>query len=328
MANGLISTTSVPPFDQAGAMIDLSIVVPVYRGSATIRELYRRVVEVVQAHGLTFEILFVEDCGGDDSWAIIQTLAAEDRRVRGFRMQRNYGQENALLAGIRAARGQTIATLDDDLQHPPEELPKLLDKLRDDFDVVYGSPQREQHSFLRNVASRITKIALQTSMGVEAARYISSFRVFRTSLRDAFSEYRSSSVSIDVLLIWATDRFAVVRVDHQSRQHGDSGYTAIKLMRHAVNMATGFTTLPLRLASLIGFAFATFGILMLGYVLLEYFIRGNPVPGFPFLASIITLFSGAQLVALGIVGEYLARMYQRSMGKPAYLVRETTEPRT
>ncbi|MGO9025485.1 MAG: glycosyltransferase family 2 protein [Beijerinckiaceae bacterium] len=322
------SINSVPTSDQAGPGIDLSIVVPVYRASATIRELYRRIIEVVEARGSTFEILFVEDCGGDDSWSVILALAAEDRRVRGFRMRRNYGQENALLAGIRGAMGKTIATLDDDLQHPPEELPKLLDKLHNDFDVVYGSPEREQHGILRNVASRITKIALQTSMGVEAARHISSFRVFRTNLRDAFTEYRSPSVSIDVLLTWATDRFAVVLVNHQSRQHGESGYDTIKLMRHAVNMTTGFTTLPLRLASLTGFVFAILGMFTLGYVVLEYLVRGDPVPGFPFLASIIALFSGAQLLALGIVGEYLARMYQRSMGKPAYLVSETTELRT
>lgn len=328
LADDSNSINSAATVDQAGPMIDLSIVVPVYRGSATIRELYRRITEVVQARGSTFEILFVEDCGGDDSWAIIQALAAEDRRVRGFRMNRNYGQHNALLAGIRGARGKTIATLDDDLQHPPEELPKLLEKLQDNFDVVYGSPLRLPHGILRNAASRITKIALQKSMGVEAARHVSAFRVFRTSLREAFTEYRSPSVSIDVLLTWATDRFAAVPVSHQARQYGSSGYNTIKLVRHAINMATGFTTLPLRLASLIGFVFAVFGLLLLGYVLLRYLYEGGSVPGFPFLASIIALFSGAQMLALGIIGEYLARMYQRSMGKPAYVVRETTEPRT
>ena len=307
-------------------MIDLSIVVPVYRASATIGELCRRLVEVVEAQGSSFEIVFVEDCGGDDSWQLIQTLAADDQRVRGFRMHRNYGQHNALLAGIRGARGKVIATLDDDLQHPPEELPKLLGKLDGDCDVVYGAPQSQQHSALRGIASQITKTILQRSMGVEAARDMSAFRVFRTELREAFRDFNSPSVNIDVLLTWATSRFAVVRVRHQSRNHGGSGYGAAKLVGHAMNMVTGFTTIPLKLASIIGFLFAAFGLLILAYVVLRYAYSGGSVPGFPFLASIVAIFSGAQLIAIGIIGEYLARMYQGLMGRPAYLLRETTPP--
>jgi undecaprenyl-phosphate 4-deoxy-4-formamido-L-arabinose transferase len=270
-------------------------------------------------------MVFVEDCGGDHSWEVIKTLAAADPRVQGFHMSRNYGQHNALLCGIRAARGKIIITMDDDLQHPPEELPKLLKKLAEGYDVVYGTPQQEQHGFLRDLASRITKLALQNAMGAETARKASALRVFRTELRDAFMDYRSPSISIDVLLTWATTRFSALSVRHELRKYGQSAYTVRKLINHAVNMMTGFSTLPLQMASVMGFVFSFFGFIVLAYVLMRYLILGGSVPGFPFLASIVTIFSGVQLFALGVIGEYLARMHFRTMDRPPYLIRESVK---
>lgn len=304
-------------------MPTLSIVVPVYRAEGSLRELYTRLVAVLEGDQ-PFEILFVEDCGGDRSWSVIQELSTEDHRVRGLRMSRNYGQHSALLCGIRAARHEVVVTLDDDLQNPPEEIPKLLAKLTEGHDVVYGTPQREQHGFLRDMASRITKIALQSAMGAETARKVSAFRAFRTELRQAFDDYRSPSVNLDVLLTWGTTRFASVMVLHAPREIGVSGYSLRKLIIHAINMMTGFSTLPLQLASVMGFLFSVFGFLILAFVLGRYLVSGSSVPGFPFLASIIAIFSGVQLFALGIIGEYLARMHFRTMDRPPYLVRETS----
>jgi len=163
-------------------------------------------------------------------------------------------------------------------------------------------------------------------MGAETARNVSALRVFRTRLRDGFREYRNPSVSIDVLLTWTTTRFTAIRVRHALRTKGVSGYTPRKLIRHAFNLMTGFSTLPLQIASLVGFVFVFFGLSVLAFVLANYAIRGAAVPGFTFLASVITIFSGAQLFALGIFGEYLARMHFRSMDRPPYLVGETAEP--
>jgi glycosyltransferase involved in cell wall biosynthesis len=233
-----------------------------------------------------------------------------------------YGQHNALLCGIRAARFDTIVTMDDDLQHPPEDLPKLLAKIEEGFDVVYGTPEEEQHGLLRDVASMITKIALQSAMGAETARVVSAWRAFRAQLRDAFADYHGPFVSIDVLLTWGTTRFSSVRVRHNPRTVGNSNYNFRKLVRHAMNMMTGFSVLPLQLASIIGFFFTLFGIGVLVYVVGRYFISGASVAGFPFLASIIAIFSGAQLFALGIIGEYLARMHFRTMDKPTYTIRK------
>lgn len=306
-------------------MLALSVVVPVYRAAASLPELHQRLSAVLADHPGDYEILFVEDCGGDDSWEVIQGLARADPRVRGMKLSRNYGQHNALLAGIREARGNLIVTMDDDLQHPPEELPKLLGELDAGHDVVYGPPEHEQHGLLRDWASRITKIALQGAMGAETARKISALRVFRAELRDAFADYRSPSVNIDVLLTWATTRFAWVPVRHEPRKYGASGYGVRQLLTHAVNMMTGFSTLPLQVASVLGFLFALFGLATLAYVVGRYFVGGSSVPGFPFLASIIAIFSGVQLFALGIMGEYLARMHFRTMERPAYAVRERTD---
>ena len=300
----------------------LSAVVPVYRSAATLPRLYQRLAGVLAQRGPAFEIILVEDCGGDDSWRVIEELSRLDPRVKGIRLSRNYGQHNALLCGIRAARHELVVTIDDDLQNPPEEIPRLLAELDRGFDVVYGAPEHERHGFLRGRASAITKLALRHAMGATTARHVSAFRVFRTYLREVFEAYRSPLVSIDVLLTWGTTRFTHVVVGHDARAAGESNYTLRKLVIHALNMVTGFTTLPLRLASVLGFVFSLFGLGVLGYVVLGYLLRGGSIPGFPFLASVIAIFSGVQLFALGIIGEYLARVHLRSMDRPPYLVRD------
>jgi glycosyltransferase involved in cell wall biosynthesis len=303
-------------------MLTVSVVIPVYRAEQTLLDLYQQISAAMREVAPTFEIIFVEDGGGDGSWPIIAHLASTDHRVRGIRMSRNYGQHNALLCGIRAAKHDIILTMDDDLQHPVSEIAPMLAALTPDYDVVYGAPQEEQHGFLRDLASRMTKIALASSMGAETARNVSAFRVFRTRLRDGFKEYRSPSVSIDVLLTWTTTRFTAIKVRHAERTKGVSGYTPGKLIRHALNLMTGFSTLPLQIASVVGFVFVLFGLTVLAYVLANFMIRGGAVPGFTFLASVISIFSGAQLFALGIFGEYLARMHFRTMDRPPYLVGE------
>jgi glycosyltransferase involved in cell wall biosynthesis len=303
----------------------LSIVVPVYRSERSLPLLVQRLLPVLATLEGPTEIIFVEDGGGDGSWGVIEQLSRSHDCVRGLRLARNYGQHNALLCGIRAARGQTIVTMDDDLQNPPEEIPKLLARLAEGADVVYGFPLDASHGFLRNQASRITKLVLQGAMGVDSASKVSAFRAFRTRVREAFDGYRSPSVNLDVLLTWGTSRFAAVPVRQDARTIGDSGYTTRKLVAHALNMMTGFSVLPLQVASVLGLVFGAFGLLVLAFVLLRYLFQGSVVPGFAFLASIIAIFSGVQLFALGIFGEYLARMHFRSMERPPYALLERTD---
>jgi len=304
--------------------MNISVVIPVYNSEPLLLELVLRLHPVLESLGSDYELILVDDGSRDRSWEVIFRLAQEHSWIRGINLMRNYGQHNALLCGIRAAQYDVVVTMDDDLQHPPEEIPKLLKKLTEGCDVVYGTPQKEPHRFWRNIASRITKLALKSAIGAEIARSASAFRAFRTYVRDAFADYQSPFVSIDVLLTWGTTRFATVPVRYDKRLIGESNFTFRKLVTHALNMMTGFSTWPLQVASLVGFGFTLFGFSVLIYVLCRYLIEGGSVPGFPFLASIIAIFSGAQLFALGIIGEYLARMHFRSMGRPYSFIRNTT----
>jgi undecaprenyl-phosphate 4-deoxy-4-formamido-L-arabinose transferase len=305
----------------------VTVLVPAYRSGDILRELHARLAAVFDDLRQPFELIVVEDCGGDDTWSVIQALSAADPRVRGFRMSRNFGQHNALLCGIRAARGEVIVTLDDDLQNPPEEIPKLLAALCGDLDVVYGYPRDGlQHGLLRNLASRTTKQVLRRVMAAETADKVSAFRAFRTRLRDAFDGYVGPQVILDVMLTWGSSRFSAIPVRHEPRQQGVSGYTLGKLVAHAMNMVTGFSTLPLQVASVGGIAFAMVGFALMLYVLASYLIHGGAVPGFAFLGAAIAMFAGVQLFALGIIGEYIGRIHFRSMGRPSFVVAERTPP--
>jgi glycosyltransferase involved in cell wall biosynthesis len=300
----------------------ISVVTPVYNGEASVGELCRRLAEVLPRISAEHEVILVNDGSRDRSWEMISELCSRSPMVRGLNLMRNYGQHNALLCGIRAARYEVIVTMDDDLQHSPEEIPRLLARLEEGFDVVYGAPKAEQNGLMRALASRITRLALSAAVGSDVAKNVSAFRVFPTQLREAFAAYQSPFVSIDVLLTWATTRFGATTVAFQPRHSGSSNYSFTKLVRHALDMMTGFSSAPLQLASLIGFTCTLFGLAVFIYVFIRYCLEGS-VPGFPFLASIIAIFSGAQLFALGVIGEYLARMHFRSMKRPAYVVRTT-----
>ncbi len=327
VAHDLLSSTA--RMDNGCETVDsISVIVPVYNSELILPTLVQRLEPVLDSLSHKFEVILVNDGSRDRSWEVIQELSSRHGWVRGINLMRNYGQHNALLCGIRAAEGDVMVTMDDDLQNPPEEIAKLVAKLNEGWDVVYGTPQVEQHGLWRNLASRITKIALQSATGADVASKVSTFRVFRTAVREAFGNYRSPHISIDVLLSWGTTRFAAIPVNHVPRHTGASNYTFRKLVTHALNMLTGYSTAPLRFASLVGFGFTLLGMSVLAYVVACYLVRGTSVPGFPFLASMTAIFSGAQLFALGVIGEYLARMHFRSMDRPPYTVRQRAGERS
>jgi glycosyltransferase involved in cell wall biosynthesis len=300
----------------------LSVVIPVFNAEQTLEPLAAALEKLAESRPL--EVILVNDGSRDRSWDVICHLASGKPWIRGVNLMRNFGQHNALLCGIRAARNEIVVTMDDDLQNPPGEVPAMLAKLNEGYDVVYGVPSQETHGLMRDLASRVTKMALRNAMGASTAPSVSAFRVFRCHLRDAFDRYSGPYVSIDVLLAWSTDRFASIKVEQRPRAAGTSNYTWKKLMVHALNMTTGFSAVPLRLSSFLGFGLTLFGIAVFVFVLIRYLMQGGSVPGFPFLASIIAIFSGAQLFSLGIIGEYLARIHSRTMEKPSYAIRAMT----
>lgn len=306
-------------------MPGISVVIPVYYAESTLASLVNQLEPVLSSLAKSYEIILVNDGSRDRSWEVIQELAAGSSTILGINLMRNYGQHNALLCGIRRARFQITVTMDDDLQHKPDSIPVILAKMNEGFDVVYGSPREERHGFLRDTASVLTKVALSSVMNAQSARHVSAFRVFKTEIRNAFDSFHGPNVSIDVLLTWGTDRIGYVEVDHESRLSGVSHYTFRKLLNHAMNLMTGFSTLPLRISTWVGFATIFFGIGVLLYVLIRFLINGGAVPGFSFLASIISIFAGVQLFTLGIIGEYLGRMHVRSMEKPSYVIQSTSD---
>lgn len=306
--------------EAAGFPSSCSVVVPVYNSEQTLDELVIRLSAILPELFAEYEVILVNDGSQDNSLGVMERLAYQHAWVKPITLLRNYGQHNALLCGIRAAEHPIIVTMDDDLQHPPEEIRKMVNELAKGFEVVYGYPMHETHGLWRDLASQVTKLALQNTMGAETAQHVGPFRAFVTRIREAFSNYQNSYVNIDVLLTWGSARFTAIPVEHTTRQVGQSNYTFRKLTTHALNMITGFSILPLQVASLMGFGFAIFGMLVLIYVVGRYLIQGGSVPGFPFLASTIAIFSGVQLFALGIIGEYLARMHVRLQERPSYVI--------
>ena len=300
--------------------MNLSIVVPVYKGENLIESLVAQLSQTLPTFANQYEIILINDGSPDNSWLLIQNLTHKYKWVRGICMMRNYGQHNATLCGVRLARYEVVVTMDQDLQHPPEEIPRLLAKLEEGYDVVYGSPRKLPQGFMRNLMTASIKWMLAKVIGLPSVRNVSAFRVFRTNLREAFANFQNPSLILDVLLSWGTTRFTSVEVNISQAER--TNYSFKMLARAAMLILIGYSTLPLRFASWVGFGMTLFGLGVFVYVLIIYFTVGS-LPGFPFLASIIALFSGAQLFGLGIFGEYLARMFDRSMDKPSYVILET-----
>ena len=301
----------------------LSVVVPVYNSTVILPALMQRLTAVLEEQR-PYEVVLVNDGSADSSWHTITELCRANRHVRGINLMRNYGQHSATLAGVRAARNDLIVTIDDDLQNPPEEIPKLLAKLDEGYDVVYGHPIEGNRGLWRDAVTWLTKLALRAAIGSDIAMKASGFRAFRAELRQGFASFHGPNPNLDVLLSWSTSRYAATPVHHHARAEGHSGYTVGSLITHAFNVLTGFSTRPLRAATLVGIATMVFGVAVLAYVTGYYVVQGGDVPGFPFLASIIAIFAGAQLLSLGMIGEYLARMHTKIMDRPTYAIREET----
>jgi undecaprenyl-phosphate 4-deoxy-4-formamido-L-arabinose transferase len=306
--------------------MNLSIVIPVYNSEETLVPLTERLGKVLPTLAEKYEAILVNDDSGDHSWQVIEELAARFPWVLGIDLTRNFGQHNALLCGIQAAHYEVCITMDDDLQHFPEEIHCLTEKMAEGYDVVYGVPRKHRQSWWRNLGSIMTKQAVSFVVGRKvsrAVRDLGAFRAFRTNLRRAFENYQGHEVILDGLLAWGTTNYASVPVEEAPRAVGKSNYNLAKLASMSLLIITNFSTAPLRLASILGFITMLLGLLGVAYVLVVYFTVGS-VAGFPFLASTIFIFGGMQMFALGIIGEYLARMFERSSGRPLYTVARTT----
>ena len=302
----------------------ISIVVPVYRSQATLPELYYRVAATIEPIDPHFELILVEDCGGDNSWKMIQELANNDSRVRGIQLSRNFGQHAATICGFSNARGEWVITLDDDLEQAPEFIPRLYSKACEGHDLVYGIYPERTHKSWRNITSRLARWLFDKAIPSLNYAY-TSFRCIRGDLARHLVKFDSPFPFVDGYLSWLTNRYAAVEVEHGTRVNGVSNYTLKKLITHTINIFVTFSDLPLRMASWLGLATFVIGMLWLMLILGRFFFGGISVSGYASTMAGILLFGGVQLLVLGIFGEYLGRMNFKSSRKPLYLVGDTTD---
>jgi len=300
----------------------ISVIVPVYNSASSVATVVGRVSAVLEIYCESFELILVNDGSTDSSWHAVERAVLGSNHVLGVNLARNSGQHAALLCGIRLAKFPVCVTLDDDLQFQPEDIPVLVDRLSESVDLVYGCPRKQKQDLWRKAGSQTIRSILKMLVGGNLALHASPFRAFKTRIREAFKDAACDATLIDVLISWGTTRYAAVTVEHVERSVGRSTYSFSKLVFTALNMVTGFTTIPLRIATFNGLACVMMGLLLLVYVFYQIVKNGGSVPGFPFIASVTIIFSGAQLLALGIIGEYLGRMFNRTLNRPAYFAED------
>ena len=305
--------------------LEYSVVVPVYHAEATLHELLSRLQKVFQSLNALHEFIFVDDGSQDRSWAVLEELATTNRYVTIIQLMRNFGQHHALLCGLKHAKGNWVITLDDDLQNPPEEIPKLVHAaMQNALDLVIGIPEEHKKQELyRNLGSRILSYSLTHVFSLSHHLQISSFRLLSRKAVDEIIRMTTSNPAIDAMLFSILDRRRVqnVYLEHHPRKKGQSGYTLAKLIQLAYNNVLNYSTLPLKAMSIVGMFCSLLSVLLIVIVVIRYFAFGIPVMGWASLITVVSFFSGCILFSLGIIGEYLVRIIREVNATPAYVIR-------
>lgn len=302
----------------------ISVVIPVYNSEETLRELLVRVTAAVEVITDKFEVILIDDCSHDGSWNRITELTGGDKRIRGCRLTKNFGQHAASLCGIAQTTGKWIVTIDDDLQQNPSDIPTLYAKAQEGFDIVYGYYKETTHSSFRRITSEIIRRIFALAIP-NLFPYCSSFRVVEGAVARSLSQFDSPYAFVDGFLSWLTQKYAVVPVEHTDRRSGTSNYNFRKLAATAIHIFVTFSDLPLKLASALGlFAFAG-GMMVFMLVALKKLIYGIAVSGYTSIMGGILIFGGLQLLILGIFGEYIGQINFRVARKPMYVVASRTE---
>jgi len=303
--------------------LEYSIVIPVFNAEKNLEELAIRLKKVLDRLNESYELIFIDDNSSDRSWEILRSFRDKDIRIKCFQMMRNFGQQNATMCGLRQARGRFIITMDDDLQHPPEEIPALIAEIKQGYDVVFGVPSSKKSRLHRRLGSWLTMKFYSWTFRIKGKG--SAFRIIRSELAKQVLSYDLNYTYINGLIAWYTTRISQVTVSHQSRVHGKSGYTLSRLFALSFNMITNFSLLPLQIATMAGFLFALLGFLIGIFFIVKKLAFGTPVSGFTAIIASISFFSGMILLFLGIIGEYLGRIHQNISRKPQYITRQEPE---
>nr|WP_074796762.1 glycosyltransferase family 2 protein [Nitrosospira briensis] len=303
---------------------EISIVIPTFNNAAGLVLLADRLSCVVNGTGKSWEVILVDDGSSDNSWRVIEDIARDRPGFRGILLGRNMGQARATLCGIRAATGDIVVTMDDDLQHEPEAMPMLLAELDSDggYDGLFAWFPDKQHSGLRNLGSRIVRYLNARAFGLGKVK-ISSYRLMRRQVADFIRANKSSIASPGAMMLAATRHIKSVPIEHHQRAFGRSNYTLISQLRLALTNLFAVSLLPLRLIAGLGIATAMVSAIMVLGTLVRYFTTGFGVPGWATLVILITFFSGMILLSLGVIGEYLLRVLRELQYTDAVPVRRT-----
>ncbi len=297
-----------------------SVVVPVYNSEKTLGELYERVNKVFVGLNASFEIIFVEDCGRDNSWAVIESLQKlHPTVVKGIKLSKNFGQHNALICGFNQVSGDYIITIDDDLQTPPEEIPKLIEKQKtENVEMVYAIYENKKHHQVRNIGSYLIKRVFKIVFNAKPDA--SSFRLISRNLTNKVIQHNQNFVFIDGLLHWHTNNIAYQVTEHHDRKHGESNYNLFKLIQLSSNLFFNFTVIPLRIITTVGILVSIVSFLLGVYFLINKFYFDIPVEGYTSLVTIILFSTSMIMISLGVTGEYISRIYMLQNNKPQYSI--------
>lgn len=298
---------------------NISIVIPVYRSELTLPILHRRLLSALKKIKTSYEIIYIDDGSSDNSWKVLCDLYTREKNIRIIQLTQNFGQHNALMCGLSFSKGKYVVTLDDDLQNPPEEIIKLVSKIKESFDVVYGKYSTKKHSLFRNIGSFFVQIAYRNIFKVK--NNLTSFRIIKSEIVKEILKYSRNYTFIDGLIAWQTNKIGYVEVIHNERKRGKSNYNIFKLIILTLNMITNFSIFPLQLASIGGFIFSFMGLILAGFYFLKKIFFGIPVTGFTSIMLAILIFSGVQLITIGLIGEYIGRIHLNINQKPQYTIR-------
>lgn len=305
--------------------VEYSIIVPVYNSQDSLTPLFERLIRIFDELGKQLEIIFVDDCSRDRSWEVLTDLAHGDRRVQAIQLMRNYGQSAATMCGLRYASGEYLITIDDDLQNPPEEIPKLIETLnsRPELDVVIGVPEKKRHSFLRRQGSKFVNwVSSRQIFRQNPELKLTSFRIIRRGVADYLLSMDIPRPAPGAILCTITSRIANVTVRHEPRPYGKGGYTVGKILGLTLDKTLNFSTFPLRLLALLGLIGILFSTGVGTVFFIRYLLGGIKVAGWITLVILLTTVAGFNFFAFGIIGEYLLRILHGVHRTPQFLVRQ------
>jgi undecaprenyl-phosphate 4-deoxy-4-formamido-L-arabinose transferase len=302
----------------------LSLVIPVYNEEVNLRELVERCTKTCNEIGKPYEIVLVDDGSWDQSIDMIKQASSEHEQIVGVILNRNYGQHSAVMAGLAQSRGEVVVTLDADLQNPPEEIPKLLAEIEKGADVVGSVRQLRKDSLFRKLSSALVNKAVQMATGVLMHDYGCMLRAYRRTVVDAMLQCHERSTFIPVLGNMFAHKTAEVPVEHAKRENDQSKYSLLKLINLQFDLLTSMTTFPLRLLSLIGGGLAILGFILAGLLIVLRIIYGPEwaAQGVFTVFAILFIFMGTQILAMGLLGEYIGRIYNDVRARPRYFIRE------